>query len=81
VGAPGTRIVLGKHSGRSALVRRFSELGIELSRAETEAAYRRFTELADRKKNIYDMDLLSLLTAGRGPQNPTSASAMHAVAD
>jgi 2-isopropylmalate synthase len=82
VGAPGSRIVLGKHSGRSALVRRYYELGIELSRAETEAACRRFTELADRKKNIYDMDLLSLLSAGRGqPVATSAATTMHAGAD
>ncbi len=75
VGAPGTRIVLGKHSGRNALARRYAELGIELSRAETEAAYHRFTALADRKKNIYDMDLLSLVATGRARQASTSASA------
>ena len=70
VGAPGTRIVLGKHSGRSALVRRYAELGVELSRAEAEAAYWRFIELADRKKNIYDMDLLSLVDARINPAPP-----------
>jgi 2-isopropylmalate synthase len=81
VGAPGTRIVLGKHSGRSALVRRYAELGVELSRAEAEAAYWRFIELADRKKNIYDMDLLSLIGARVGSAPTPANRAMHAVAD
>ena len=81
VGAPGTRIVLGKHSGRSALVRRYAELGVELSRAEAEAAYWRFIELADRKKNIYDMDLLSLVGAQVRPAPTAASAAMHAVAD
>ena len=60
VGAPGTRIVLGKHSGRHALARRFQALGYDLTRAEVEAAYQRFTEIADRRKNIYDQDLVAL---------------------
>ena len=65
VGASGTRIVLGKHSGRSALGKRYQELGFPLSAPELESAYARFTELADRKKNIYDQDLLSLVAESR----------------
>ena len=63
VGVPANSIVLGKHSGRHALSRRFEELGFTLDAAVLEAAYRGFTRLADRKKNIYDQDLLSLLPA------------------
>jgi 2-isopropylmalate synthase len=63
VGLAANRIVLGKHSGRHALGRRYGELGFSLSRADLNAAYQKFTELADRKKNIYDQDLLSLLPA------------------
>ncbi|HEX8150865.1 MAG TPA: 2-isopropylmalate synthase [Pyrinomonadaceae bacterium] len=63
VGVPSNNIVLGKHSGRHALSRRFDELGFTLSAPELEDAYRQFTELADRKKNVYDQDLLSLLPA------------------
>jgi 2-isopropylmalate synthase len=72
VGVPANRIVLGKHSGRHALAQRYTELGFSLSQTEVEAAYGRFTELADRKKRIYDQDLLSLI--------PSSARA-HAVAE
>ena len=65
VGAPGTKLVLGKHSGRHALKARYSELGYELSSAELQETYVRFIELADRKKNVYDQDLLALLPADR----------------
>jgi 2-isopropylmalate synthase len=63
VGLEANRIVLGKHSGRHALGRRYAELGCTLTREQLDAAYQRFTALADRKKNIYDLDLLSLLPA------------------
>ncbi|HEY0174475.1 MAG TPA: 2-isopropylmalate synthase [Pyrinomonadaceae bacterium] len=63
VGVPANSIVLGKHSGRHALSRRFEELGFTLDAAGLEDAYRGFTRLADRKKNIYDQDLLSLVPA------------------
>ncbi|MDX6446913.1 MAG: 2-isopropylmalate synthase [Blastocatellia bacterium] len=61
VGAPTSELVLGKHSGRHALGLRYKELGCVLNAAELDAAYHRFTDLADRKKRIYDQDLLSLL--------------------
>jgi 2-isopropylmalate synthase len=61
VGLGSNRIVLGKHSGRHALARRFEELGVALSREELDDVYARFTALADRRKNVYDQDLLSLL--------------------
>ncbi|MEJ7618949.1 MAG: hypothetical protein WKF30_18685, partial [Pyrinomonadaceae bacterium] len=61
VGVHANRLVLGKHSGRHALAQRFTELGHALSPSELERTYLSFTELADRKKRIYDQDLLSLL--------------------
>jgi 2-isopropylmalate synthase len=61
VGVPANELVLGKHSGRHALALRYKELGYALDRNELDAAYRRFTDLADRKKRIYDQDLISLL--------------------
>jgi 2-isopropylmalate synthase len=63
VGVPTNELVLGKHSGRHALSLRYVELGYKLSAAELDAAYEGFTSLADRKKRIYDQDLLSLLSA------------------
>ncbi len=62
VGVPANSLVLGKHSGRHALSLRYMELGYDVSANELDAAYTRFTELADRKKRIYDQDLISLLT-------------------
>ncbi|HEY4379852.1 MAG TPA: 2-isopropylmalate synthase [Acidobacteriaceae bacterium] len=61
VGVAHNSLVLGKHSGRRALEQRFVELGHNLSRSELDVVYHRFTELADRKKTIYDQDLLGLL--------------------
>jgi 2-isopropylmalate synthase len=61
VGVPSTKMVLGKHSGRRALGHRFKELGFHLDTAELEEVYHRFSELADRRKAIFDQDLLSLL--------------------
>ncbi|GGG76693.1 2-isopropylmalate synthase [Edaphobacter dinghuensis] len=61
VGVANTNLVLGKHSGRRALSERFEKLGHPLTREQLDDVYHRFTELADRKKSIYDQDLLGLL--------------------
>ncbi len=61
VGVPKTDIVLGKHSGRHALVARYHELGYELTHEEISHVYSAFTTLADKKKTIYDQDLLAIL--------------------
>jgi 2-isopropylmalate synthase len=63
VGVPANSLVLGKHSGRHALSLRYQELGFNVSSTELETAYKRFTDLADKKKRIYDQDLISLLSA------------------
>ena len=60
VGAPKTQIVLGKHSGRHALASRYAELGVTLPPGELETAYARFIALADRKKRVYDQDLIAI---------------------
>ena len=62
VGVRANSLVLGKHSGRHALSQRYMELGYDVSPSELDAAYRRFTDLADKKKRIYDQDLISLLS-------------------
>ena len=66
VGVPANSLVLGKHSGRHALSLRYLELGYDISPAELDAAYKRFTNLADRKKRVYDQDLISLLNTTIG---------------
>ena len=65
VGAPKSSLVLGKHSGRRALEQRLADLGHRLSKEELNEVYGRFTALADRKKTIYDQDLLGLLQLER----------------
>jgi 2-isopropylmalate synthase len=61
VGVSHTNLVLGKHSGRAALKHRLEQLGFALDRDELQDIYYRFVTLADRKKNIYDQDLIGLL--------------------
>ncbi len=61
VGVAKTHLVLGKHSGRAALRHRLEQLGFQVSRDELQHIYYRFVALADRKKNIYDQDLIGLL--------------------
>ena len=64
IGMPSNSIVLGKHSGRHALAKRYEELGYQLAKPELERAYQLFSQLADRKKNIYDEDLIAIVDEG-----------------
>lgn len=61
VGIAESRLVLGKHSGRHAFEQRLRELGYELSRDDLDRAFARFKELADKKKEIFDADLESIV--------------------
>lgn len=62
VGWSANKIVLGKLSGRNAFKQRLQELGIELeSEGEVNAAFAKFKELADRKSEIFDEDILALV--------------------
>jgi 2-isopropylmalate synthase len=61
VGVAKTHLVLGKHSGRAALRNRLEQMGFTLTRDELQHTYYRFVALADRKKNIYDYDLVGIL--------------------
>jgi 2-isopropylmalate synthase len=62
VGVAKTHLVLGKHSGRAALRHRLEQLGFTLTREELQQTYYRFVALADRKKNIYDQDLVGVVS-------------------
>ncbi len=63
VGWAANKLVLGKHSGRNAFRQRLSELGIELESVEAlNAAFARFKELADKKHEIFDEDLMMLVS-------------------
>ncbi len=62
VGWSANKIVLGKLSGRNAFKQRLQELGIELeSETEVNAAFVRFKDLADRKNEIFDEDIIALV--------------------
>jgi 2-isopropylmalate synthase len=67
VGITSDRIVLGKHSGRHALIYRFKELDLNVQPEEVEELYIKFTQLADRKKKVYDQDLIAMVATHRGP--------------
>ncbi|SLN40158.1 2-isopropylmalate synthase [Roseovarius litorisediminis] len=64
VGLTETNIVMGKHSGRAALRSKLKDLGYELADNQLNDVFVRFKELADRKKEVYDDDLIALVTAG-----------------
>ena len=64
VGLKSSSLVLGKHSGRHALLRKYQDLGYELSRDELHRAYFFFTKLADQKKEIFDEDLITIIQDG-----------------
>ncbi|NJD10429.1 MAG: 2-isopropylmalate synthase [Gemmatimonadetes bacterium] len=64
VGVPESQLVLGKHSGRNALGRRYRELGYELAEDALDRAYKLFKLLADQKKYVLDEDLISILHHG-----------------
>ena len=61
VGLTKSTLVMGKHSGRAAFRDKLKELDIELGDNAFEDAFTRFKTLADKKKDIYDEDILSLL--------------------
>ena len=61
VGLTGTELVLGKHSGRHALGAHLQKLGFKLDDAKLETVYAKFKELADRKKTVFDDDLMALM--------------------
>ncbi len=61
VGLAATNLVMGKHSGRAALRAKLSELGYELGDNQLKDVFVRFKALADRKKEVYDDDLIALM--------------------
>ena len=63
VGADGSMLVLGKHSGRHALKQRLTEMGHELDDERFLEVFARFKELCDRKKVVDDRDIAALATA------------------
>lgn len=64
VGVKTNSLVLGKHSGRHALNKKYEEMGYQLTRSDLDKAYKLFTKLADQKKEIFEEDLLAILQDG-----------------
>ncbi|MEM9146577.1 MAG: 2-isopropylmalate synthase [Pseudomonadota bacterium] len=61
VGLSQTNLVMGKHSGRHAFKTKLAELGIDLGENALADAFVRFKALADKKKEVYDDDLIALV--------------------
>jgi 2-isopropylmalate synthase len=61
VGFVGTGLVLGKHSGRHAFKSRLKALGIDLTEEQVDKAFDRFKDVADKKKEVFDEDLLAII--------------------
>ncbi|MGH7495537.1 MAG: 2-isopropylmalate synthase [bacterium] len=79
VGAPGNRLVLGKHSGRHALRHRCRDLGFELGDQELEKVYQTAILLADVKKEIDDDDLKNIVLNVNGMKSMRLAAAKQLV--
>ena len=62
VGVQDSQLILGKHSGRHAVVDRAKQMGYELEDEEVEAIMERFKALADVKKRVFDSDLEAIIT-------------------
>jgi len=63
VGYNSSALVLGKHSGRHAFKAKLEDLGFNISEEELDSCFKQFKDLADRKKEIFDEDIISLIGA------------------
>ncbi|HOR41894.1 MAG TPA: 2-isopropylmalate synthase [Atribacterota bacterium] len=62
IGLEGNQLVLGKHSGRNAFRKRLIELGYEPNNEKLNKLFEQFKQLADKKKDIYNEDLIALIS-------------------
>ncbi len=69
VGLAGTSLPLGKHSGRAALRDKLETLGFEVGDNQLKDIFVRFKELADRKKEVFDDDIVALMRSGEDAEN------------
>ncbi|MBT4770774.1 MAG: 2-isopropylmalate synthase [Rhodospirillaceae bacterium] len=61
IGLTESKIVLGKHSGRHAFTTKVKEMGLDLDDEAIEDVFRRFKDLADKKKEVFEEDLVALI--------------------
>jgi 2-isopropylmalate synthase len=64
IGLSSSKLILGKHSGRHALRSHLKEMGYDLSDEELKLVFKKFKELADKKKHVVDEDLEVIITEG-----------------
>lgn len=69
VGRERSRIVLGRHSGLHGVQKRIGELGVRLDKGEMDSLYARFLEIADKKREVYDEDLLAIIDESTAQQS------------
>ncbi|WP_299609381.1 2-isopropylmalate synthase [uncultured Tateyamaria sp.] len=69
VGLSETNLVMGKHSGRAALRDKLEQLGFEVGDNQLKDVFVRFKALADRKKEIFDDDLIALMRTSSDPED------------
>jgi 2-isopropylmalate synthase len=61
IGLAGSRMVLGRHTGRHGFTDHCKKLGYKLSKDEVEQAYQKFLQVADKKKEVFDEDLVAII--------------------
>ncbi|NDW53075.1 2-isopropylmalate synthase [Aliiroseovarius sp. PrR006] len=69
IGLAGTSLPLGKHSGRAALKAKLNDLGFDVGDNQLKDVFVRFKELADTKKEVFDEDIVALMTDGTDDAN------------
>ncbi|ROU03598.1 2-isopropylmalate synthase [Histidinibacterium lentulum] len=79
VGLSETSLVMGKHSGRAALRAKLKDLGIELADNQLNDVFVRFKDLADRKKEVYDEDLVALVGQNDGSEDQVKLVSLRVV--
>ena len=77
VGLTKSNLVLGKHSGRHAFRERVLELGFDIGDNAFEEAFHKFKDLADKKKDIYDEDIIALLDTESRRVDPIQLESLH----
>ena len=79
VGLAGTSLPLGKHSGRAALRVKLTELGYDMADNQLKDVFVRFKELADRKKEVFDDDLIALMRQTDGVEDSIRLKSLRVV--
>jgi len=78
IGLGGSRMVLGRHTGRAGFADRCKQLGYKLTKDEIEQAYQRFIEVADKKKEVFDEDVAAIVNAEmRGIEQTYTLDYLH----